>query len=340
MSRSLADLPPAPRETLRSRAVHLQYRAAWALAAGLPGPLARRAPAAIGRAWHRSASARQQEQVRRNLGRVLGPGADGARLDALVEAAYVSYARYWLDSFRLHRMDGAAVVAASRGEGLESLDAVRDAGRGGILATGHLGSWDVGAFWTGQREWRLVVVAEVVEPRRLFERFVRLREGIGIEVIPLVRGGDMLERLEERVRDGAIATLLADRDLTRKGPIVDFLGEPCRLPPGTAALARRTGASVHVGAFLTEGEGYLGRISEVVDVADLDVHDGTQLVADALGRLIREVPEQWHVFVPHWLADREPHHPVVAAWRAGEDWRALARRGSEGEASAAGGPER
>lgn len=329
MSVPPATLPPPSRESLRERAVHLQYRTAWALAAALPERIARRTPSVLGRAWHARASARQRDQVRRNLARVVGPGIRDGRLDALVEASYVSYARYWLDSFRLHRMDGAAVVAASRGEGLESLDAVRDAGSGGILATAHLGSWDVGAFWTGQRHWRLVVVAEVVEPRRLFERFVRLREGIGIEVIPLVRGGDMLVRLEERVRDGSIATLLADRDLTRKGPIVDFLGEPCRLPPGTAALARRTGALVHVGAFLTEGDGYLGRISEVVDIAGLDVHDGTQVVADALGRLIREVPEQWHVFVPHWLADREPDHPVVAAWRAGEDWRSLARAGTD-----------
>jgi lauroyl/myristoyl acyltransferase len=316
---------PPDRETLRKRATYLQYRAGWGLAAALPTALAHAAPRPLGRAWHANASPAQRRQVRRNLARVLGSD-DDRRLDALVAAAYESYARYWLDSFRLHRMDPDAVVAASRGVGLEALDAVRDAGRGGILATGHLGSWDVGAFWAGQRRWRLVVVVEVVEPRRLFDRFVRLREGVGLEVVPLVRGGDMLDRLESSVHDGAIATLLADRDLTGKGPIVDFLGEPCRLPPGAAALARRTGAPVHVGAFLTEGAGYRAWISEAVDVAGLDVAEGTQLVADALGRIVRDAPEQWHVFVPHWLADREPDHPVVAAWRSGEDWRALARR--------------
>lgn len=318
------------RASLKQQAVHLQYRAAWAAAAGLPSPLARRAPALLGRAWARRASERQRTQVRRNLARVLGrpldrpPGAD-RELDALVEAAYVSYARYWLDSFRLHRMDADAVVAASTGEGLERIDALRDEGSGGILATAHLGSWDVGAFWSGQRRWRLVVVAEVVEPRQLFERFVRLREGIGLEVIPLVRGGDMLDRLEQRVGEGAIATLLADRDLTRKGPIVEFFGEPCRLPPGVAALARRTGRPVLTGAFLTRGDGFHGRVLAPIDLADLPVYDGTQALAGRLEELVRGAPEQWHVFVPNWLADREPHHPVVAAWRAGRDWRALAR---------------
>lgn len=327
-------LPPPGPETLAQRAVLIQYAAAWALAERLPAAVARALPGRLGRTWCRAASERQRSQVRANLARVVGDPAD-PRLDALVEAAYVSYARYWLDTFRLHRMDADAVVAGSTGEGLELLDRVRDAGTGGILAIAHQGSWDVGALWAGLRRWRLVVVAEVVEPRRLFERFVRLREEVGLEVVPLVRGGDMLDRLEVLVRGGAIATLLADRDLTRKGPIVEFLGEPCRLPPGAAALARRTGLPVHVGAFLTRGDGHHAWVAEAVDIAGLDVLDGTQRIADALGRLVRAAPEQWHVFVPHWLADREPDHPVVAAWRAGRDWRALARRAwDEREASA------
>jgi phosphatidylinositol dimannoside acyltransferase len=166
----------------------------------------------------------------------------------------------------------------------------------------------------------------MVEPRRLFERFVRLREQAGISVIPLVRGGNMLDELERRIREEAgLATLLADRDLTRRGPIVEFFGEPCRLPPGTAALARRTRRQVTVGAFMTEGDGFRGVVHPPIDIAGLAIDDGMQVVAHELERLIRRYPDQWHVFVPNWLADREPTHPVAEAWRAGEDWRSLAR---------------
>lgn len=324
-SASLADLPPAAPETLRQRAAYWQYRSVWDTAAALPAPLARRLPGRLGPVWFRAASDKQRDQVRRNLARVV-PDASPTELRDLVRDAYVSYARYWLDSFRLHTMDGAEVVAASTDEGLEHVDAFRDSGKGGVFATGHLGSWDVGALFTSQRRWGMVVVAELVEPRRLFERFVRLREQAGIEVIPLVRGGDMLDQLERRVRDsGALATLLADRDLTKKGPIVDFFGEPCRLPPGTAALARRTGRPVAAGAFFTRGDGFHGYVRPAVEVGHLDVYDGTQAVAHELEALVRFAPEQWHVFVPNWLADREPAHPVVAAWRDGQDWRELAR---------------
>jgi phosphatidylinositol dimannoside acyltransferase len=324
---TLEDLPPPTPETLRDRAVYWQYRSVWEAAALLPDAAARRLPARIGRTWWRLASEEQRDQVRRNLARVV-PGGSPRELRDLVREAYVSYARYWLDSFRLHTMSAEAVVAAAGAEGLHHADALRDSGQGGILATCHLGSWDVGAFFTSQRRWGMVVVAELVEPRRLFERFVRLRRDAGIDVIPLVRGGDMLDQLERRVSErGQLATLLADRDLTRKGPIVEFFGEPCRLPPGTAALARRTGRPVVAGAFLTEGDDrFFGAVHEPFRLDHLDVYDGTQVVAHELERLIRRAPEQWHVFVPNWLADREPDHPVVKAWLAGGDWRELARR--------------
>jgi KDO2-lipid IV(A) lauroyltransferase len=318
-------LPPPPPESLRQRAVYWQYRSVWEAAARLPDAVARRVPGRIGPQWYRLASTGQREQVRRNLRRVTRDELGERELDRLVRDAYVSYARYWLDSFRLHTMDADEVVAAASAEGLDHVDELARSGRGGILATGHLGSWDVGAFFTTQRDWGMVVVAEVVEPRRLFERFVDLRRTAGIDVIPLVRGADMLDQLERRVTEaGALATLLADRDLTRKGPIVEFFGEPCRLPPGTAALARRTGRPVAAGAFLTEGDGFRAVVQPPIEVADLPVDEGTQAVATELERLIARFPEQWHVFVPNWLADREPDHPVVAAWRRGEDWRPLA----------------
>ena len=320
-----ADLPTAPPPSLRQRATYLRYLTVWEAAARAPDPLARRLPSQLGRAWYLAAPASQRAQVRANLARIRRD-ADERELTRLVREAYVHYARYWIDAFRLHRMDGEAVVAASTAEGLEHVDAVRDAGRGGIFATAHLGSWDVGAFFTTQRRWGMVVVAEVVEPRALFDRFVRLREQAGIGVIPLVRGGDVIGRLERAVReDGALATLLADRDLTRHGPIVEFFGEPCRLPAGPAALARRTGLPVHVGAFLAAGHGFHGVVHPPIDVAHLDVLEGTQAVARELEHLIGRFPTQWHVFVRNWLADREPDHAVVAAWRAGGDWRALAR---------------
>lgn len=308
---SIEELPPADPETVKQKAVYWQYRTVWEAAARLPRPVADLIPGRVGPIWYRLASEAQRDQVRRNLTRVTGHPIGSDELEQVVRDAYVSYARYWLDSFRFHRMDPEDILSRSTGEGLEHADDIRDSGQGGIMATAHIGSWDIGAFFTAQRDWGMTVVAEMVEPRRLFERFVWLRRKAGIDVIPLVRGGDMIDRLVEVVERGGLATLLADRDLTKKGPIVEFFGEPCRLPPGTAVLARRTGRPVVAGAFLTQGTGYHGIVRPPVDISDLSVEEGTQVVAHELEELIRRAPEQWHVFVRNWLADREPHHPAL-----------------------------
>lgn len=310
---ALDQLPPAPPETLRQRATYWRYRALWELIAHMPEPLARRVPRRLGRLWHRFAPDRQLSQVRANLARVT-VRPPGPELEPLVRAAFVSYTRYWVDAFRLHTYAPAEIVARSTTEGLDTVDDLLAGGEGAILVTGHLGSWDLGAMFAAERGWDLAVVAEVVEPRRLFERFVWLREQAGVQVHPLTGDRGIVRRLVEVVERGGLPTLLADRDLSRSGPVVEFFGEPCRMPAGPTVLARRTGRPILVGAFLTAGrDGWHAVVEDVVDVSGMSVAEGTQRVTTVLERLIARHPEQWHVFVPNWLADREPDHPRVAS---------------------------
>lgn len=308
---TLEDLPPADPMSPRQWMTYLGYTTVWELAARLPDPVAWRLPDVLGDAWYRLAPTRQREQVRANQARIADHLGDPPEVrDERVRAAFRSYARYWLDAFRAHTFEEDEVLTRTERDGAEHLDEVRAGGKGAIVATGHLGSWDMGAFFSTRWGWELTVVAELLEPRPLFERFVKLRQELGLGVIPLVRGGDMVAQLEQVVRDGGTATLLADRDLTKKGPVVEFFGEPCRLPPGPAVLARRTGRPVCVGAFLTSPRGWRAKIYEPMDLSHLTVEEGTQRVAHGLERIVAEAPEQWHVFVPNWLADREPDHPA------------------------------
>lgn len=311
-------LPPPPPMTWAQRRTYLLYVTVWELVALLPARVAERLPRLIGRLWHRFARDSQRSRVRSHLARIL-PEAGPDELDRRTREAFVSYVRYWIDAFRVHRMDVEEVAARVTLDNKETVDRTLDDG-GAILATQHLGSWDVGALWSIAGGWPMWVVAEVVEPRALFDRFVRLRQQAGAGVIPLLKGGDMMDRLVDIVDDGGLATLLADRDLTGRGPVVSFFGEPCRLPAGPAVLARRTGRPVTVASFVTDGRDWKGVCQgEAMDLSGLSVQEGTQQVAYRMEGLIRRFPEQWHVFVRQWLVEREPDHPAVAAWRRDPD---------------------
>ena len=92
-----------------------------------------------------------------------------------------------------------------------------------VLALGHSGSWDRVGAWVCANGRTIVTVAEKVEPRSLFQRFVALREGLGMEVIGVGKGELVFSTLVERVRGrSVIVPLLADRDISGSGIEVDL----------------------------------------------------------------------------------------------------------------------
>lgn len=245
-----------------------------------------------------------RERVRRNLSRVVRP----EHLDEAVRAAYRSYGRYWVEAFRAADIDPEDLDRRTTTEGFEHLDKALTEGRGAIVLLSHHGSWDMAGRWAETHGYHLAVVAEVVRPRKLFEKFVRLREGIGLDVVPLRRGDDLAGRLTEVLAENHMVGLLADRDLTGTAPVVPFFGEDARIPYGPVVLSRRTGAPI-VPATMTHRSGWRWHVTVLpaIDVSEGTVEDGCALLAKGLEQLIMVDPTQWHAFSPVWLADQPPH---------------------------------
>lgn len=91
---------------------------------------------------------------------------------------------------------------------------------------------------------------------------------------------------------------------------VEFLGERTTLPGGPATLGLRTGAPVLPAAVYYGDDGRRrGVVRPPLDLTRTgrlrdDVARVTQAMADELGSLIREAPEQWHLLQPNWPSDR------------------------------------
>ncbi|MET0729088.1 MAG: phosphatidylinositol mannoside acyltransferase [Acidimicrobiales bacterium] len=283
------------------------YRAAALLARLAPHRAAARAAVGLGALAARLAPERRA-QVERNLRRV-DPSLGGAELDRLVRQTFESYARYYEESFRLPGTSAADLDAGFTQEGYEHLQAALDGGKGAIMALPHLGGWEWSGFWLTQvKGVPVTAVVEQLEPAALFDWFAGLRQSFGFEIVPLGRhAGTATVRA---LRANHTLALLCDRDLTGKGPEVEFFGERTTLPAGPATLALRTGAALLPTAVYFDGADSrqavirppldTGRHGTLRD----DVQRVTQDLADALEELIRRAPEQWHLLQPNWPSDR------------------------------------
>ncbi len=293
---------------VRGRLLDLAYAAGWWAVKVLP----RRVAAGAFRLAADIAFRRRGRGVRQlaaNLRRVVGPDVDEATHEDLVRRAVRSYARYWLETFRLPVMDKEAVIARVSMARQEIFDAARADGRGIILALPHIGNWDVSGVWlVGQGE-PFATVAERLKPESLYQRFVDYREGLGMEVLPLEGGArGPAEVLAERLRAGGVVCLLADRDLSAAGVPVTFFGEATRMPAGPALLAARTGAAlIPVGQWF-DGDDWAITFHPRIELDDgLRLRDrvaaATQQLADAFETDIRAHPEDWHMLQRLWVAD-------------------------------------
>ncbi|HYN95812.1 MAG TPA: phosphatidylinositol mannoside acyltransferase [Pilimelia sp.] len=289
----------------------LSYGAAWRVVRTVPRPVA----AAAFRAAADVAARRRGRgttRLRGNLRRVVGPDMPDGELDVLVRDGLRSYARYYLEAFRLPSLSRERIAAGFRLDGAEMLAADVAAGRGAVVALPHAGNWDAAGAWVAAQGWKIATVAERLKPESVFRRWLAFREALGMEIIPLSGGSrPPMDVLVERLGAGYIVPLLADRDLSARGVEVRFFGGRTRMPPGPALLALRTGAPLYTTTMWYDGDGPRGRLAGPVEVPrdgplDQRTRELTQRVADGLAAGIAEHPRDWHMLQRLWLDDARP----------------------------------
>ena len=214
------------------------YRIGSLAARMMPGPMALGAASSFAFTASFANTARRR-MLERHLQRV-NPRLHGAALRVAVGQAFDSYAKYYMESFRLPTLPARTVARGFELESFHHVIAGHDAGKGTILALPHLGGWEWAGRWMVDQGYPLTVVVEALDPPELFEWFADLRRDIGMNIIPTgpQAGATVLKAL----RDNDVVCLLCDRDLERNGVEVEFFGERTTLPAGPATLALRTGA--------------------------------------------------------------------------------------------------
>lgn len=280
------------------------YLTGWQVVSKLPYPVA----AGLFR-WGADRASKQgtgMEYLRRNLTRVVG--AENVTAE-LVRDSVRSYARYWLEAFRLPTIVDDPKLQERLTEGVVGRAAFErslNRGKGVILVLPHSGNWDMAGMWLVHNYGQFATVAERVKPEALFQAFVEYRESLGFEVIAHSGSAEPpYVRLSQVLEEGGVVCLLGERDLKQTGVPVDFFGEPTTMPVGAAKLAQDTGAALHVvhSWFYEDADGPGWGLSASEEIEVKGVGETMQTVANLFAANILTHPADWHMLQPQWTVD-------------------------------------
>jgi len=273
------------------------------------------------------------------------PPVDGAELRALSREVMRSYARYYLEAFRLQIIPDARLKAGMH-VNQENVDLTLEHmknGRGVIYALPHMGDFEQAGRWVilvGAGSF--TTVAERLKPESVFQRFLAFRQGLGMEVLPTTGGPHPFGVMAQRLRAGKLICIVADRDLSDTGVEVEFFGEKALLPAGPAALAVQTGAALMPVScwFVGETEWAAHVYDEIPVPAEGSRKEKaaamTQALATVFEQAIREHPEDWHMLQKVFVSDLDPEGLSRSRTRAtgGNDVAAGSGSGPANEAGA------
>jgi phosphatidylinositol dimannoside acyltransferase len=302
---------------VRERLIGAGFGVGWTLVCRLPESWARAAfmfGADI--AWRRQGHSVQV--LEGNLLRVLGPDADGKELRTLSRQVMRSYARYYLEVFRIQvipreRLTGPDALQMENQANFDrSMEDLKN-GRGVIYALPHMGNFEQAGAWViANGAGSFTTVAERLKPDSVFERWLKFRQSLGFEVVPTSGGPHPFGVLAQRLRAGKLACIIADRDLSDTGIEVDFFGEKALMAAGSAVLAVRTGAAlIPVTCWFIGDSEWGAYVHEEIPIPEQGTDKEKvavmmQRLANVFEQDIREHPEDWHMLQRVFVADLDP----------------------------------
>ena len=242
------------------------------------------------------------KRLRTNLQRTQ-PQITTLDLELLTFQAMRSYMRYWCDTFRFPDWSKQRVQQTVTVENEHLLMDAIAAKTGVIVSLPHAGNWDHAGAYFCAKGVNLVTVAERLKPEKLFLKFLEYRQDMGMEVLPL--DGRVLGTLAQRLRQGALVALVADRDLSRSGIDVNFFGAPSRMPAGPALLALKTDAPL-ITAFVSYTDTGINIVFKNVSLPTSGTQEEkvaqiVQMTASQFEDGIRKNPEDWHMLQRIWI---------------------------------------
>jgi len=233
---------------------------------------------------------------------VLGEDVDDQRLRRAVRRVMYNAAMNYIDLVKMPRLKLTDIEKRITVHGWHNYEDAIKKGKGVILVTAHLGSFDITSQILASHSVKTTVIVEAQEPAAFSDHVTSLRKSKGLTFVPVQPG--VLSIIMQTLDRGETVGLVCDRDITRDGFKTTFFGEETTIPVGAVRIAMRTGAAiVPAFNFRRNGKSYEAYVEPALEI----ISDGYDAVAKnmqqligAMEKFIRTCPEQWVVLSPIW----------------------------------------
>jgi KDO2-lipid IV(A) lauroyltransferase len=240
-----------------------------------------------------------RDQTRRNAERVFGRELSAAERRAFTRGVLGSFYDFVADvglagRGSVERLHGLI----ERVEGAEGYAAARSKGRGAVMVTAHMGSFEVGlAALTRAEKPGAVRVVFRRDASGPFETMrARMRKMLGVIEAPIDDGLMTWMDLRDALLADGVVVMQADRAMPgQRSEVVPFLRGHLRIPTGAVRLARMTGSPI-VPVFtvrLPSGR-FAVELYPAID-AGADESAAVRAMAGAIESVVERHPTQWLV---------------------------------------------
>ncbi len=282
-----------------------------ALVRALPRPLALLLGRALGLLGYLLAGRRRRLALD-NL-RIAFPDLSARARRRLARSSFAHLGMNVVEFFSLPRLtrEGAARLMPFEGE--EHMDRARALGRGVLMLSTHLGSWDLLSAALVLRGYRLALVSKVSRSRAVNRVWMGYRARAGIRVLT---GRNLMRGILSSLRGGGMVGFVLDQNAIRAdGVFVPFFGRSACTLSALAVIAARTGAPVVPVHTYRDGGRHRAMFHPPIEVPGAPAgEEGITARTAAYTRwteqVIRRHPGQWTWLHDRWKT-RPPAEPEV-----------------------------
>lgn len=210
----------------------------------------------------------------------------------IADGVFLSIARLLAAFARLPRLTPENISTVIRYDGLENFQNAQAKGKGVLVATAHLGNWELSAFSHAWMTGPMHIVVRPLDNARIDALVERYR---GLSGNHIIEKKDAARGILKALKAGDAVGILIDQNTTLdQGVFIDFFGRKACAGTAFAKLAQHSGAAVVPGfALWSEAEQrYILRFYPEIPMTG-DVQEDTQRVHAQLETVIREYPDQW-----------------------------------------------